>query len=153
MDLRHVIQTDLLTRALCSITLWNLIYLWLHLSILSRLRKSVNKTPSEMLSETVVVVKTQPINTKWWINRYWLLSAILIDQNQSHNHFALITFHYSQSISIFDADCYWRISVMGLLIDYIWNSWFEGGKGGILWGLFCKKLTMKIHVSHTFNHF
>ena len=37
-------------------------YSWKHQSFLSRLTKSVNKTPPGMLSETIVLVKTQP---KW----------------------------------------------------------------------------------------
>ena len=62
----HVIQTDSPASKLCS----NYVYLmkfkynsWKQLSFLSCLTKSVNKTPPGMLSETMVVVKTQPTFT------------------------------------------------------------------------------------------
>ena len=57
-----IIQTNLFVCVLSSNYLNEIqSYSWKHQSFLSHLTKSVNKTPSGMLSETIVLVKTQPL--------------------------------------------------------------------------------------------
>ena len=49
-----------------------------HQSFLSRLTKSVNKTPSGMLSETIVLVKTQPLSKEIRIKSAMLIFRLKV---------------------------------------------------------------------------
>jgi len=70
-----IIQTNLFSRVLSSNYLNEIqSYSWKHLSILSRLTKSNHKTHLGMLSETIMLVKTQPLYSyNAYFNKYFFL--------------------------------------------------------------------------------
>ena len=92
-----IIQTNLFARVLFSNYLNEIQSYLKHQSFLSRLTKSVNKTPSGMLSETIVLVKTQPMKCFLAVSGFiFLRNDVMLQGVVKADLSGLFSFQYRQ---------------------------------------------------------